>query len=102
MTWLLAIPARLRLWLAAIIAAIAAVGAVYAKGRSDAKAKRKADEAARTIKTMETAREVKADVDKKSDAENFLEHMLRDGSDAKIVIEKPKLTLEDQNWEKHL
>lgn len=40
--------------------------------------------------------------DKKIDAENFLEHMLRDGSDAKIVIEKPKLTLEDQHWEKHL
>jgi hypothetical protein len=40
--------------------------------------------------------------DKKSDAENFLEHMLRDGSDAKIVIEKPKLALEDQHWEKRL
>ncbi len=69
MTWLLAIPARLKLWLAAVIAAIAAVGAVYAKGRSDAKAKRVAAEQSRKIETMETAREVKADVNEKSDAD---------------------------------
>jgi hypothetical protein len=40
--------------------------------------------------------------DKKADAENFLEHMLRDGSDAKIVTEKVKRNIEDLNWEKHL
>lgn len=40
--------------------------------------------------------------DKKSDAENFLEHMLRDGSDAKLVVEKPKRSIEDLNWENHL
>ncbi len=65
--FLLGIPARLKLWAAAILAALAGAFAIYAKGRADAKAKRKADEAARKIKTMETAREVKADVDEKSD-----------------------------------
>ena len=69
MTWLLGIPARLKLWAAAILAALAGMAAIYAKGRADAKAKRKADEAARKIKTLETAREVKADVDEKSDAD---------------------------------
>jgi hydrogenase/urease accessory protein HupE len=39
-TWLLAIPARLKLWAAAIIAAMAGAMALYAKGRADAKAKR--------------------------------------------------------------
>lgn len=67
--FLLGIPSRLKLWLAAIVAVFAAVGAVYAKGRSDAKAKRNAAEAARKIKTLETAREVKADVDQKPDAD---------------------------------
>ena len=67
--FLLGIPSRLKLWLAAIVAVFAAVGAVYAKGRSDAKAKRDAAEAARKIKTLETAREVKADVDEKPDAD---------------------------------
>ena len=38
--FLLGIPSRLKLWLAAIVAVFAAVGAVYTKGRSDAKAKR--------------------------------------------------------------
>jgi hypothetical protein len=67
--FLLGIPSRLKLWLAALVAVFAAVGAVYAKGRSDAKAKRDAAEAARKIKTLETAREVKADVDQKPDAD---------------------------------
>jgi hypothetical protein len=40
--------------------------------------------------------------DKKADAENFLEHMLRDGCDAKLVIERPKRNVEDIHWEKHL
>jgi hypothetical protein len=39
-TWLFAIPARLKLWAAAIIAAMAGAMALYAKGRADAKAKR--------------------------------------------------------------
>jgi high-affinity K+ transport system ATPase subunit B len=67
--FLLAIPARLKLWLAAIVGAFAVVFAAYAKGRADAKAKRKATEAAAKIKTLETAREVKADVDEKSVAD---------------------------------
>lgn len=67
--FLLGIPGKLKLWLAAILAALAGALAIYAKGRSDAKAKRKADEAARKIKALETAREVKADVDEKSDAD---------------------------------
>jgi len=41
---LLAIPARMKIWLAAIIAAFAAFLAAYGKGRADAKAKRAADE----------------------------------------------------------
>ncbi len=49
------------------LTAIAGVAGVYFKGRADAKAKRKADEAARTIETLQTAREVKADVDETSD-----------------------------------
>jgi hypothetical protein len=69
MTWLLGLPARLKLWAAAILAALAGALAIYARGRADAKAKRKADEAARKIKTMETAREVKADVDQMPDAD---------------------------------
>jgi hypothetical protein len=67
--FLLGIPSRLKLWLAAIIAAIAAVGAVYAKGRADAKARAKADEQARKIKTMETAREVQDDIAQMPDAD---------------------------------
>jgi len=67
--FLLGIPGKLKLWLAAILAGLAGALAIYAKGRSDAKAKRKADEAARKIKSLETAREVKADVDEKSDAD---------------------------------
>jgi hypothetical protein len=38
--FLLSIPSRIKLWLAAIVAVFAAFGAVYAKGRADAKAKR--------------------------------------------------------------
>lgn len=53
----------------AAVTAIAGALGLYMKGRADAKAKRKADEAARKIKTLETAREVKADVDEKSDAD---------------------------------
>ena len=51
------------------LTAIAGALGLYWKGRADAKAKRKADEAARKIKTLETAREVKADVDQKPDAD---------------------------------
>lgn len=40
MRWLLALPARLKLWAAAILTAIAGALAIYAKGRADAKAKR--------------------------------------------------------------
>lgn len=67
--FLLGIPGKLKIYCAAIIAALAGALAIYAKGRSDAKAKRKADESARKIKSLETAREVKADVDEKSDAD---------------------------------
>jgi hydrogenase/urease accessory protein HupE len=38
--FLLGIPSRLKLWAAAIIAAMAGAMALYAKGRADAKAKR--------------------------------------------------------------
>jgi len=38
--FLLGIPSRLKLWLAAAVTALAAVVAAYAKGRADAKAKR--------------------------------------------------------------
>lgn len=71
---------RLKLWLAAVVAVFAAFGAVYAKGRADAKAKRDAAEAARKIKTLETAREVKADVDEKpmDDVRRDLARWVRD------------------------
>ncbi len=67
--FLLGIPSRLKLWLAALVAVFAAVGALYLKWRADWTAKRDAAEAARKIKTLETAREVKADVDQKPDAD---------------------------------
>lgn len=67
--FLLGIPSRLKLWAAAILAAAAGALAIYAKGRSDAKARAKAAEAARKIKTMETAREVQDDVAQKPDAD---------------------------------
>jgi hypothetical protein len=56
-------------YIAAAGAALAAIGAAYFKGRSDAKAKRKAAEQSAKIEALETAREVKADVDQKSDAD---------------------------------
>lgn len=51
MTWLLSIPARLKLWAAAVLAAVAGAFAIYAKGRADAKAKRKADELKQEVQT---------------------------------------------------
>lgn len=63
--FLLGIPSRLKLYAAAILAAIAGALAIYAKGRADAKARAKTDEQSRKIETLETAREVKADVDQK-------------------------------------
>jgi hypothetical protein len=67
--FLLGIPSRLKLWLALAVGAIGVVLGIYAKGRSDESADNEADDAARKIKTLETAREVKADVDQKPDAD---------------------------------
>ena len=67
--FLLGIPSRLKLLLAAILAAAAGALAIYAKGRADARAKREAAEAARKIKTLETAREVQDDVAQMPDAD---------------------------------
>jgi hypothetical protein len=49
-TWLFAIPARLKLWAAAIIAAMAGAMALYAKGRADAKAKRAMQDLTQEVK----------------------------------------------------
>jgi hypothetical protein len=42
---------RLKLWLAAIVAVFAAFGAVYAKGRADAKAKRDVKDLKQEVQT---------------------------------------------------
>ncbi len=53
MTWLLALPARLKLWALAAGAAVLAVLGIYAKGRSDAAQKAKAKAAQENINTVE-------------------------------------------------
>ncbi len=68
MTWLLALPARLKLWALAAGAAVLAVLGIYAKGRSDAAQKAKAKALQRKVETMETAKEVSDEVNAKSDA----------------------------------
>jgi hypothetical protein len=68
---------RLKLWLAAIVAALAGVLAVYAKGRADAKAKRKADELQAHKDTVERVLDEQASADPVDDIRKRLRERAR-------------------------
>jgi hypothetical protein len=68
MGWLLAIPSRIKIWLAGAFALIVAALSIYGKGRADAKAKRDKKDLERKLKAKETREEIEDATRAKTDA----------------------------------
>jgi predicted methyltransferase MtxX (methanogen marker protein 4) len=66
--FLLAIPGKLKLYALAFGAAVLVLLGIYQKGRSDAAHKRDVKDLKVKVETMETAKEVRDEVDAKSDS----------------------------------
>lgn len=66
--WLLAIPGRVKLWLAGALALAVTALSIYSKGRTDAKAKSDKKVLEQKLKAKETREEIEDAVAAKTDA----------------------------------